>query len=71
MPTMRDLPRAEDGAARAEQGRRPLQLKAIGEVPTTPGRRRRSPTRSPTPAGARIRDLPMTAEKVYRALRAE
>ena len=67
MPTMRDLPPLATALVEGEDGSGPLKIKAIGEVPTTPV----APAIANAIAdavGVRIRDLPLTAEKVYRGL---
>jgi CO/xanthine dehydrogenase Mo-binding subunit len=67
LPTIRDLPQLDTVLLPGEAGLGPYNIKAIGEVPTTPV----APAIANAIAdatGARIRDLPITAEKVYRAL---
>jgi len=70
IPTTRDLPELRTVLLPAERGIGPYNIKAIGEHPTIPV----------APAiinaihdacGVRIRDLPATAEKVYRELRSK
>jgi len=68
LPTARDLPDLRTVLVETDHGVGPYAIKAIGEVPTTPV--------APAVAnavfdacGVRIRELPITAEKVYRALR--
>ncbi len=67
LPTMRDAPALNTVLVEAASGVGPYQIKGIGESPLTPV--------APAIAnavgdavGVRIRDLPITAEKVYRAL---
>jgi CO/xanthine dehydrogenase Mo-binding subunit len=68
LPTSRDLPPLTTVLVETEHGIGPYNIKAIGEGPTTPV--------APAIAnavfdacGVRLRELPITAEKVYRALR--
>jgi CO/xanthine dehydrogenase Mo-binding subunit len=68
LPTMRDAPPLTTVLVEAASGVGPYQIKGIGESPLTPV--------APAIAnavvdavGVRIRDLPITAEKVYRALK--
>jgi len=68
LPSIADLPPLKTVLVEAHAGVGPYDIKAIGEVPTTPV--------APAIAnavydavGARIRELPITAEKVQRALR--
>ncbi len=67
LPTSRDLPPLTTVLLETEHGVGPYNIKAIGEGPTTPV--------APAIAnavfdacGVRLRDLPLTSEKVYRAL---
>jgi CO/xanthine dehydrogenase Mo-binding subunit len=67
LPTIRDLPRLTTVLVDAGHGVGHYNIKAIGEVPTTPV--------APAIAnaifnatGVRLRELPFTSEKVYRAL---
>jgi CO/xanthine dehydrogenase Mo-binding subunit len=69
LPSIADLPPLKTVLVDAHAGVGPYNIKAIGEVPTTPV--------APAIAnavfdavGARIRELPITAEKVYEALKA-
>jgi CO/xanthine dehydrogenase Mo-binding subunit len=67
LPTVRDLPPLNTVLLSESEGQGPYSIKAIGEVPTTPV----APAIANAIAdisGARIRDLPLTAEKVYREL---
>jgi CO/xanthine dehydrogenase Mo-binding subunit len=68
LPTTRDLPPLTTVLLPTEHGVGPYNIKAIGEGPTTPV--------APAIAnavfdacGVRIRELPITSEKVYRALK--
>jgi CO/xanthine dehydrogenase Mo-binding subunit len=68
LPSIADLPPLQTVLVDAHAGVGPYDIKAIGEVPTTPV--------APAIAnavydavGARIRELPITAEKVHAALR--
>ena len=67
IPNMQDIPELNTVILESEMGPGPYNAKGIGENPIGP----------PAPAianavadavGVRIRDLPITAEKVYRAL---
>ena len=67
LPTVADVPELKTVLVRAQVGIGPYQIKGIGEPPINPV--------APAIAnavfdacGVRIRDLPITAEKVYRAL---
>jgi CO/xanthine dehydrogenase Mo-binding subunit len=69
IPNIKDIPELKTVVLESETGPGPYNAKGIGENPTAP----------PAPAianavadavGVRIRDLPITAEKVYRALAA-
>jgi CO/xanthine dehydrogenase Mo-binding subunit len=67
LPTTRDLPPLTTVLLETEHGVGPYNIKAIGEGPTTPV--------APAIAnavfdacGVRLRELPLTSEKVYRAL---
>src|SRR3954468_24922706 len=67
LPTSADLPPLTTILLSESEGQGPYSIKAIGEVPTTPV----APAIANAIAdasGARVRDLPVTAEKVYRAL---
>jgi putative selenate reductase molybdopterin-binding subunit len=68
VPTIADLPRMQAIAIESESGVGPFNVKGIGENPVSPV--------APAIAnaiedaiGVRIRDLPLSAERVYRALR--
>ncbi len=68
LPVTMDLPRLTTVLVETEHGVGPYNIKAIGEGPTTPV--------APAIAnavfdacGVRIRELPITSEKVYRALK--
>jgi CO/xanthine dehydrogenase Mo-binding subunit len=67
LPTVRDAPPLTTVLVEAASGVGPYQIKGIGESPLTPV----APAIANAVAdavGVRIRDLPITAEKVYRAL---
>jgi CO/xanthine dehydrogenase Mo-binding subunit len=67
MPTMRDIPPLHTVLVESPHGVGPYQIKGIGESPLTPV----APAIANAVAdalGVRLRDLPLTAEKVYRAL---
>ena len=67
LPTMRDIPLLTTVLVESPHGIGPYQIKGIGESPLTPV----APAIANAIAdavGVRIRDLPLTAEKVYRAL---
>ena len=68
MPTIRDIPPLTTVLLESEHGDGPYRIRGIGEAPCTPV--------APAIAnavedavGVRIRDLPITAEKVYTALK--
>jgi len=66
IPTIRDLPPLETVLLESESGVGPYQIKGIGESPIAPV----APAIANAIAdaiGVRIRDLPLTAEKIYRA----
>jgi CO/xanthine dehydrogenase Mo-binding subunit len=68
LPTMCDAPPLTTVLVPSAHGVGPYQIKGIGESPLTPV----APAIANAVAdavGVRIRDLPMTAEKVYRALK--
>ena len=69
IPTIKDIPTLKTVIVQSENGVGPYKTKGIGENPISPV--------APAIAnaiedavGVRIRDLPITAEKVYKALRA-
>jgi CO/xanthine dehydrogenase Mo-binding subunit len=67
LPTMRDAPPLTTVLVESANGVGPYHIKGIGESPLTPV----APAIANAVAdavGVRIRDLPMTSEKVYRAL---
>ena len=67
LPTMRDAPPLTTVLVESAEGVGPYHIKGIGESPLTPV----APAIANAVAdavGVRIRDLPMTAEKVYRAI---
>jgi CO/xanthine dehydrogenase Mo-binding subunit len=68
IPNMKDIPPLKTVVLESESGVGPYKVKGIGENPISPV--------APAIAnavedavGVRIRDLPITAEKIYRALR--
>jgi len=67
LPTMRDVPPLTTVLVESGNGVGPYQIKGIGESPLTPV----APAIANALAdavGVRIRDLPLTSEKIYRAL---
>ena len=67
MPTMRDIPQLTTVLVESTDGVGPYHIKGIGESPLTPV----APAIANAVAdaiGVRIRDLPLTAEKIYSAL---
>ena len=67
LPTMRDVPPLTTVLVESGNGVGPYHIKGIGESPLTPV----APAIANAVAdaiGVRIRDLPLTAEKIYRAL---
>jgi CO/xanthine dehydrogenase Mo-binding subunit len=67
LPTMRDIPRLETVLLESPYGVGPYHIRGIGESPCTPV----APAIANAVAdaiGARIRSLPITSEKVFRAL---
>jgi CO/xanthine dehydrogenase Mo-binding subunit len=67
IPSIKDIPRLETVVLESENGPGPYNAKGIGENPVGPV----APAIANAVAdavGVRIRDLPITAEKVYRAL---
>ncbi len=70
LPTMRDAPPLTTVLVESANGVGPYQIKGIGESPLTPV----APAIANAVAdavGVRIRDLPITAEKVYCALKGQ
>jgi CO/xanthine dehydrogenase Mo-binding subunit len=68
LPTMPDVPPLTTVLVESPHGVGPYHIKGIGESPLTPV----APAIANAVAdavGVRIRDLPITAEKVYRALK--
>jgi CO/xanthine dehydrogenase Mo-binding subunit len=68
MPTVTDMPRLTTLVLESEHGEGPYNIRGIGEAPCIPV----APAIANAVAdacGVRIRDLPVTAEKVYQALR--
>ena len=68
LPTMSDTPPLTTVLVPSTNGVGPYQIKGIGESPLTPV----APAIANAVAdavGVRIRELPITAEKVYRALK--
>jgi CO/xanthine dehydrogenase Mo-binding subunit len=68
IPTMRDIPELECVLLPGETGLGPYGIKSIGETPIVPVAAAIANAVQDA-CGVRIRDLPITAEKVYRALR--
>jgi CO/xanthine dehydrogenase Mo-binding subunit len=69
LPTMRDTPPLTTVLVESANGVGPYRIKGIGESPLTPV----APAIANAVAdavGVRIRDLPITAEKISRALQA-
>jgi CO/xanthine dehydrogenase Mo-binding subunit len=67
LPTMRDVPPLTTVLVESGKGVGPYQIKGIGESPLTPV----APAIANVVAdavGVRIRELPLTSEKIYRAL---
>jgi len=69
IPTVKDIPALKTVIIAGEEGLGPYKVKGIGENPISPA--------APAIAnaiedavGVRIKDLPITAEKIYAALRA-
>jgi CO/xanthine dehydrogenase Mo-binding subunit len=70
IPTARDIPPLKTVVLSAESGIGPYHIKGIGETPNTPTAAAIA-NAVQAACGVRIRDLPITSEKVYRALRAK
>ena len=68
IPTMRDLPELRTVLVRAEKGSGPYGVKGIGELPMVPVAAAIANAIEDA-VGVRIRDLPVTAEKVYGELK--
>jgi CO/xanthine dehydrogenase Mo-binding subunit len=68
IPTMADLPELKTMILGPAEGVGPYNIKGIGETPNTPTAAAIANAVADA-CGVRIRDLPVTAEKVYRALR--
>jgi CO/xanthine dehydrogenase Mo-binding subunit len=68
MPTIADIPRLETVLLESDHGAGPYSLRGIGEVPCVPVAAAIANAVEDA-VGIRIRDLPVTAEKVYRALK--
>ncbi|HLF79682.1 MAG TPA: xanthine dehydrogenase family protein molybdopterin-binding subunit [Dehalococcoidia bacterium] len=68
IPTMRDIPQLKTVLLEPTRGNGPYGVKGIGEIPTIPTAAAIANAIEDA-CGARIRDLPMTAEKVYRQLK--
>jgi CO/xanthine dehydrogenase Mo-binding subunit len=67
MPTVRDMPPLETVVLESDRGEGPYSIRGIGEAPCIPV----APAIANAVAdavGVRIRDLPITAQKVYRGL---
>jgi carbon-monoxide dehydrogenase large subunit len=67
MPTMRDIPNLRTVILEAQHGEGPYKIRGIGEVPCTPVAPAIANAVADA-AGVRIRELPVTAEKVYAGL---
>jgi CO/xanthine dehydrogenase Mo-binding subunit len=68
MPTIRDVPALTTVILESDQGEGPYKIRGIGEAPCTPV----APAIANAIAdaiGVRIRQLPLTAEKVYEAMK--
>jgi xanthine dehydrogenase molybdenum-binding subunit len=68
MPTIRDIPQLTTVVLESQEGEGPYKIRGIGEAPCTPV----APAIANAVAdavGARIRDLPLTAEKAYEAIK--
>ncbi|MGE0687445.1 MAG: xanthine dehydrogenase family protein molybdopterin-binding subunit [Dehalococcoidia bacterium] len=70
LPTIRDLPELKTLLVEAEQGVGPYNVKAIGEVPMSPVAAAIANAIADA-SGARVRELPLTAERVYRELQSK
>ena len=68
IPTIKDIPEMRTVLLESESGSGPYKTKAIGENPIGPAAAAIANAVEDA-VGVRIRDLPITAEKVYRALR--
>jgi CO/xanthine dehydrogenase Mo-binding subunit len=68
IPTIADLPRLKTVVLEPGEGVGPYNIKGIGETPNTPTAAAIANAVEDA-IGVRIRDLPVTSEKVYRALR--
>jgi len=68
LPTTRDVPPLRTVLLESESGQGPYNIKAIGELPVSPVAAAVANAVADA-VGVRVRDLPITAEKVYRALR--
>lgn len=68
IPTVKDIPRLRTVIVKGEGGVGPYKIKGIGENPISPVAAAVANAVEDA-VGVRIRDLPITAEKVYKALR--
>ena len=68
IPTTRDIPPLKTVLLPSDQGIGPYQIKGIGETPNTPTAAAIANAVEDA-IGIRIRDLPITSEKVYQALK--
>jgi carbon-monoxide dehydrogenase large subunit len=68
MPTVRDIPELRTVLVEAESGAGPYQIKGIGETPLGPVAAAIANAVADA-VGVRIRELPITSEQVYRALK--
>jgi len=69
IPTVKDIPPLETVIIASDHGVGPYNVKGIGENPITPVAAAIANAIEDA-VGVRIRDLPITAEKIYTALRA-
>ncbi|MEZ4502322.1 MAG: xanthine dehydrogenase family protein molybdopterin-binding subunit [Dehalococcoidia bacterium] len=70
IPSTADLPPLRTALVEGEEGIGPYRIKGIGETPNVPVAAAIANAVEDA-VGVRIRDLPITAEKVYRALQAQ
>jgi carbon-monoxide dehydrogenase large subunit len=68
IPTVKDIPELRTVIVQGEGGVGPYKIKGIGENPISPVAAAIA-NGVEDAVGVRIRDLPITAEKVYNALR--
>ncbi|MPZ47943.1 MAG: molybdopterin-dependent oxidoreductase [Dehalococcoidia bacterium] len=70
IPTIRDIPELQTALIESQSGVGPYQIKGIGETPLGPVAAAIANAVEDA-VGVRIRDLPITAEKVYAALKTQ